>query len=151
MEKLKVSERSGIKSIKLKLKVESYKWFFAGIYVKLIVFGFALNGFLISYFPKLTLCSSVFAEKVCDPIGNFVIAIASLPGYLYTAKILSLWKNTSPLISFLILFAVSFILYAALGLFIESQRGKKLTPTRIIAYLTLGAVIIFGTVLLLLI
>jgi hypothetical protein len=95
------------------------------LYVKLVFFGLALTGMQATFLPQMVACTSLFGMYACDPWGNFLVAFVSMPGYLFTGKIMSFWSNAPSYVFFLVLFSLSILLYYMLGLLLDRRsRGK---------------------------
>ena len=50
----------------------SYKNFLVKVYLLSVFLGLALTGLQASFLPDLVICSSLFGENLCDPVGNYL-------------------------------------------------------------------------------
>jgi len=107
------------------------------IYAKTLVLGFALTGLTFTFFPKFVLCLTLFGNT-CDPVGNYFVAIASLPGYLVASILLFYFTNISSQLLIIIIVLVSFVFYFLAGLLIDrlKVRKKTLSKTQLLVVLT---------------
>jgi len=119
-------------------------WLLPRLYIKILILGLVLVGLNYSYIQNLTYCSSLFEENFCSPVGIYLIAFASLPGYLVINALLpNVAANNDSLYS-LIVFITSLITYSVLGfVFTKSKEANsKLTAVSYLVFLFLILVIL---------
>ncbi len=105
---------------------KEFKKLFLLIYFLILVLGVILT-LAYAFFHNLTVCSSLFGENFCTPMGLFLILLASLPGYIIAGNILKFLPDLPWVISLMLVIAVSCAFYFLVGSFIDGLRKKKIT------------------------
>lgn len=67
-------------------------------------------------------CSNIFGEEFCTPLGVFISLIVSFPGYFIAGNILSFFPTLAWFISLIIVFVTSIASYYLLGRFFDKLR-----------------------------
>jgi len=96
------------------------------VYVSVLVIGIILTIAYV-FFHDLTVCSSLFGESFCTPLGIFIALTASLPGYIIVGNILKFFPELPWVVSLVIVTVVSGAFYFFLGTFIDRLKTKKIT------------------------
>jgi hypothetical protein len=90
-------------------------WILPRLYIKILIVGLVLVGLNYSYLQNLTYCSDIFGGNFCSPIGIYIIAFTSIPGYLVVNAILpKIAADNDTLYSFIV-FVTSLLIYSLLG------------------------------------
>ena len=96
------------------------------LYLKVVIAGMTLTGLAYTFVPGLEICSSLFGSYVCDPLGNYLVAIASFPGYIVSSVMFFLWKDMPAWVLTLSIFISSIIIYYLLGLFFVKFKFREI-------------------------
>lgn len=140
--KMKIKLNSVLKTCREYFSRTSFRKTLPLLYAKIVFLGFALTGMQVSFWPKLVICSRMFGDYACDPLGNYVVAVTSIPGYLFTGKIMSYVPMAPAWVFFMLLFLISFFVYYLLGLLIDKRRGKKLDLKGLIVFMVFAALLV---------
>jgi len=154
MKNLKEKVKEAVKNAKTRRKEGvnvQFKKKLPVLYIKLVIFGMALTGMQATFLPQAVMCTTLFGEYACDPWGNFVVAIVSMPGYLFTGKIMSFWPQAPSYVFFALLFGLSIILYFLLGFLMDKRSKGKVTLKRFIIFIVFTSLLILLAMLLALI
>lgn len=97
-------------------------WFLPRLYLKILAVGLILVGLNFSYVQNLTYCSNLFEANFCSPIGIYLIAFASIPGYLIVNAILPQIAAENDSLYSLIVFVTSLLVYSLLGYLFSKRK-----------------------------
>lgn len=132
-------------------KKVKYKKFLPSLYTKLVILGFTLTGLKYTLLPKLEICSSIFGDNECDPLGNFIVTYASFPGYLFSSFLLFLKPKASAFYLISGIFLISLLFYFLIGVLIDKLKQKKIKilSTQTLVFLLFIVLIILLLILIL--
>jgi hypothetical protein len=102
------------------------------LYLKILVFGLVLVGLNYSYIPDLTYCSGLFGGNFCSPVGIYLIAFASLPGYLVVNAVWPNFAASNDSVYSFIVFGMSLLLYTFFGYLFSKKKNFKLRSVNLI-------------------
>jgi hypothetical protein len=117
----------------------SKTYLFIYAYLFLVAVGFVLA--LLSYFfPILLTCLTLFhGDKVCSPVGFYIAALPSFPGYLGLSllMVIPILQTLSPSLSLAIVGIVSLAFYYGVGKCIDKKIYKKLPVMSVSVWISL--------------
>lgn len=128
MEKIK----SMVQKVKEVVTMIRIPWLLPRLYIKLFIFGLILVGLNFSYLPNLTYCADMFGGDLCSPIGIYLIALISIPGYLVVNAIFPNAAQGNDSLYSLIVFVTSLLIYSILGYFFSKKKEVKIKSAGII-------------------
>lgn len=112
------------------------------VYLKVVLLGFALTGVQVTFIPKLVACSAIFGQYACDPLGSYVVALSSLPGYLIVGKVMSTWPKLPAYAFFVVLISFSTAFYFFIGFLLDKKNFTTFSQKDLATFIILGALTI---------
>lgn len=101
---------------------------FLTVYCIFTILGLSLS-FLSVFLPFLTICLPFFGHTTCTSLGQYILVLLNLPGYIIAALVLPDAETIAELYSLIIVGSISIIFYYFLGRFFEMKRGRSSSPT----------------------
>jgi len=139
----KIAERIELKNNQEKSGSKQYfRKILPLVYLKVILLGFALTGIQVTFVPKLVACSAIFGQYACDPLGSYVVALSSLPGYLIVGKIMSSWPKLPAYAFFVVLISFSTLCYFFIGFLMDKRNFKNFSQKDLTTFIILAALTI---------
>jgi len=111
--------------IKRLKKLGSYvylPWSLPRLYLKILALGLMLVGLNFSYVQNLTYCSNLFEANFCSPIGIYLIAFVSIPGYLIVNAVLPQVAANNDSLYSMIVFVTALFVYSLLGYLFSKRK-----------------------------
>lgn len=116
------------RKIKSIISKKGYKVIFPAVY--LLGLALSLILFLLySFFPSLIICSSLFGQQFCTPLGVYIASIISLPGYFITGNLLNIPSEMKWYGSLIYVILSSGLFYYLLGWLIDKLKGRSISKT----------------------